>query len=87
VEYPYKHAWLILAREPLEGKDQALRDFIWGLEEQPKTLKLKAKLSPIEPESKTIEKTFYEVVLRKDLAKTAYIYIDFPSHTVKGRTC
>ena len=87
IEYPHKQAWLIVMASPVEINNIEFRDFIWGLVEEPNDLILKTKLNIIEtqPKVKIVKaETYYEVVLTKELAKTAYIYIDFPSVTFDG---
>ena len=70
IEYPDKHAWLILSSRKLSKNEQNLRYYIWEGTGAPANMVLKSKINPATND--------YEVKLTNQIIHSAYIYIDFP---------
>ncbi len=87
LEYPSKHAWLILTSKKLSNQEQALRGYIWGEDKAPSSLILKAKLNPAGRElitSENNDEAYYKLTISKEVFPNAYIYIDFPAVVFDG---
>ena len=85
--YDHKHAWLVIAKEPIPKEEQELRAVIWGEKERPNSIELVTKLSPMKYEQVTEENYLYSkytVTINRDLASRSYVYIDFPRMVFDG---
>ena len=87
VGYSSKHAWLVVSSRSLTREEQELRDFIWGFETRPEFIEMISKLGPMNNEtiaSKKPKEASYKIILKPKIAKTSYVYIDFPSGVFDG---
>ena len=83
IQYPHKHAWLILTSRKLSKREQELRYFIWEHTNAPPSLILISKISPATDQMKfmdygNVNDAYYEILVKNQSGHNAYIYIDYP---------
>lgn len=85
-----KKVWLVVSDKKIEKENQKFRDFFW-FGKHSKDIVIWSMLKPIEKnphvytaEQRAVKQEKFEIIIKKKLLTTTYIYIDFPSVTYDG---